>query len=738
MVGVEALLVRSKFTNIAGIYEFLRNDKNKYPQYKRLDGQAFIYKMYGEHWAISAQLGSNRAFFLVEHSRAKTPLKVPEWTGADASSSEHELIVLEIPKIDTTDVPELVHVVSKYSNVDGGYARIDDFERYPAYFNEEKGLYLQHFLGLDAWRITTTLGDPNAGFYNACTSSAVNVVHLASQLWDKPEGITEIEPVTWADAQLEDNGFVDGAFPPNHSSLGDAWLARHKQYAESDSIEWIRAPDLNRDAPEDLFGPISPEDITQGKVGNCWLIAAISCVAEFPNTIQGLIEPKDLAEDGKYTVWLYCVGLSQWVAITVDDLVPCEKRRVWEWNAKPLFSRITGDFIWPLILEKAVAKYCGSYGSLEGGIVARAWQILTGIEEQHWFKRDAQSIDKWLMLELSVVQQKYMIMNGDRTATPWYKNGVSFGKMELWSALRHSFHQNYLMGASIDSNNEREHERPDGLIEGHAYSLISAKEIKTEGGVFRLLKLRNPWGEKEWNGAWSDDAPEWEEYPQVTKELQPESSTDGCFWIDLDDFITAFTSVFVSPRPTVRARTNFLSLRGNGLARLMQHKRQKPEPIPEPTPLNPQVPAPLAEPETREEQGVDPEVLPGIDPATPAALPPRIPSVAPVPSILTPVAVPQSPGFPQPRPGLPPSFMPSTIPVVPQPPLPPIGTFPQRPLPPVGTLPLGPSDGLLKSTWPKGKRPTRKSLEGSCEERCNTLVRDVEAKCGSLSDCSLM
>ena len=46
-----------------------------------------------------------------------------------------------------------------------------------------------------------------------------------------------------------------------------------------------------------------------------------------------------------------------------------------------------------------------------------------------------------------------------------------------------------------------------GIASGHAYSLISVYEA--DGPVPRLVKIRNPWGQKEWNGDYSDDSPLW-------------------------------------------------------------------------------------------------------------------------------------------------------------------------------------------------------------------------------------
>ena len=58
----------------------------------------------------------------------------------------------------------------------------------------------------------------------------------------------------------------------------------------------------------------------------------------------------------------------------------------------------------------------------------------------------------------------------------------------------------------LSSSNTDSRDEVDGVFSYHAYSLISAHEVRN--GV-KLLKLRNPWGKGEWTGAWSDKWTGW-------------------------------------------------------------------------------------------------------------------------------------------------------------------------------------------------------------------------------------
>ena len=80
------------------------------------------------------------------------------------------------------------------------------------------------------------------------------------------------------------------------------------------------------------------------------------------------------------------------------------------------------------------------------------------------------------------------------------------------------FQEKTIMECLVESrgnNMEQEvffNNRHTGILAGHAYSILDVFEISKPRGrkrkKSRLLRIRNPWGRKEWNGKWSDDSVE--------------------------------------------------------------------------------------------------------------------------------------------------------------------------------------------------------------------------------------
>ena len=78
-----------------------------------------------------------------------------------------------------------------------------------------------------------------------------------------------------------------------------------------------------------------------------------------------------------------------------------------------------------------------------------------------------------------------------------------------------------------------------GLVDAHAYSLISTHdEVDSLGKPLRLIKIRNPWGFREWTGDWSDKSPKWT--PELKAKLSYEDKDDGVFFISFEDYVKFF------------------------------------------------------------------------------------------------------------------------------------------------------------------------------------------------------
>ena len=84
--------------------------------------------------------------------------------------------------------------------------------------------------------------------------------------------------------------------------------------------------------------------------------------------------------------------------------------------------------------------------------------------------------------------------------------------------------------------------RRDELVTDHAYSVLRA----VEAGGFRLLQLRNPWGnEVEWRGDWGDASPLWGRHPEVADAVGFSAAADGTFWIGFEQWADLFTTLSI-------------------------------------------------------------------------------------------------------------------------------------------------------------------------------------------------
>jgi len=116
--------------------------------------------------------------------------------------------------------------------------------------------------------------------------------------------------------------------------------------------------------------------VRQGGLGDCWLLAAMAAISEWPERIKKIMNNvKEYPKDGKFelTMWLY----GKPTRVTIDDNLPGKARGTKFWTKFTHPSR-NGAW-WATILEKAAAKYYGTYRRMRGGWMNDALDIFTGI-----------------------------------------------------------------------------------------------------------------------------------------------------------------------------------------------------------------------------------------------------------------------------------------------------------------------------------------------------------------------
>uniref|UniRef100_A0A4W6DPM6 Calpain 2, (m/II) large subunit b n=1 Tax=Lates calcarifer TaxID=8187 RepID=A0A4W6DPM6_LATCA len=301
-------------------------------------------------------------------------------------------------------------------------------------------------------------------------------------------------------AQCRSSGrlFTDPTFPAAPESLGFNELGRSSYKVRG--VTWKRPTELVSN-PEFILGGATRTDICQGALGDCWLLAAIASLtlneyvmARVVPTDQGFGD--DYAGIFHFQFWQF----GEWVDVVIDDRLPVK-------DGELMFVHSAeGREFWSALLEKAYAKVNGCYEALSGGSTTEGFEDFTGgIAENYDLQRPPSN---------------------------------------LFQIIKKALEAGALLGCSIDITSAADSEAVtrQKLVKGHAYSLTGAVEVNYRGRQEKLVRMRNPWGQVEWTGAWSDGSSEWN---YVQGDCPHANAEDGEFWMSFNEFLRHYSRIEV-------------------------------------------------------------------------------------------------------------------------------------------------------------------------------------------------
>ena len=308
--------------------------------------------------------------------------------------------------------------------------------------------------------------------------------------------------------------FTDTYFPPEKKSLceydsnGD-WILPPDGIPDDvdgwENIKFCRAQEIfDTENYQVFFNGIDADDILQGSIGDCYFLSAIASLSRFPNLIEKLFYIKEKSKENCYGVYLFINGV--WKLVLIDDYVPYTGK----YFKQLVFSSSNGNELWVVLLEKAWAKVNGSYARIGcGGMPHEVFDVITESYSQ----------------VISVTENNSEM---------------------IWEQLIKGYDRGYIMTAGTSGDTTNLDIEEVGLCPGHAYTILKVLELESKGKKIRLVHLRNPWGNGEYSGDWSDGDSKWT--PSLKKKygLKVEEKDDGQFYMSFDDFIYYYVSIGIA------------------------------------------------------------------------------------------------------------------------------------------------------------------------------------------------
>jgi len=268
---------------------------------------------------------------------------------------------------------------------------------------------------------------------------------------------------------------------------------------------WKRITELF-ETPVLFKGGARPADIVQGRLGTCFFLGALGAmVANDPEFVKSCFMEHDI-QLGIYGVRFSLDG--EWYHTIIDDYMPVDQ------YGRLLYAKgHDRDEVWVPLLEKAFCKFHTCYEMCDGGFPGEAVAAMCG-----------------------GCKGKFPISKKSRSdpaTPPTYFKALKNARDRGW-ILSTTFTQTRTqIGVKTGQGKNGEDVLSSGLVRGHVYSVLKL----VEAGGNRLVCCRNPWGQGEWKGKWSDENRFGEWTQEMKAATKYEGGNDGLFWMSIEDFV---------------------------------------------------------------------------------------------------------------------------------------------------------------------------------------------------------
>ena len=256
-------------------------------------------------------------------------------------------------------------------------------------------------------------------------------------------------------------------------------------------IQWARVENIFGSKNYQVFYQgINQDDIIQGGLGDCYFLSAVAALCKYPELVEKLFLIKTKSNEHCYGCYYRINGI--WKLVLVDDYLPCYG----SWGLNFSFTSTNGNELWVILLEKAWAKLNGCYAKVIGGEANEIFDVIT-----------------------NTYSEKIKIKRGQEDV--------------IWNKYIEGEKKGYIMTAGTSGDTYNLDLEENGLVPGHAYTVLKVQEFNTSYGRVKLVNMRNPWGNGEWSGDWSDSSSRWN---TVSGGRPTAKKNDGSFWMSIEDF----------------------------------------------------------------------------------------------------------------------------------------------------------------------------------------------------------